>query len=87
MGKDKEYLIMQDDYRRFILDTLYDMDAVRTCIYCGVDYLTGKEESLIYAMVTNAFKKKYENNYDNALMKKLIKEILDERLFEHSCDE
>jgi hypothetical protein len=86
MGKEKEYSIMQDDYRQFILEKLYGMDAVRTCIYCGVEFLTGKDESAIYAAVTNAFKEKYGNNYDNVLMKKLIKEILSERFVGHSCD-
>ena len=86
MGYEKELLIMEEDYRRLIFEILNEMDAIRTCMFCGVYYLTGKDESLIYGTVTNAFKKKYAMNYDNKLMKKLIKQILNEGQFGHSCD-
>lgn len=86
MGREKDFLIMEEDYRSFIFETLHEMDAIRTCVFCGAYYLTGKDESLIYGTVTNAFKKKYEMNYDNKLMKKLIKQILNEGQFGHSCD-
>ena len=71
MGREKEFLIMKDDYRRFILDKLEEMDAVRVCPSCGIEYLTGKNESLIYATITNAFKKKFGEHYNNYLMKDL----------------
>ncbi len=86
MGAEKQYLIMKDDYRRIILEEMHKMGAVETCIYCGVEYLTGKDESLIYSTITNIFKKKFNENYNNALMKETIKEILSERFYGHSCD-
>ena len=60
MGKEKNYLIMKDDYRKIIFDKLYEIEAVKKCPFCGVEYLTGKDESYVYAIVTNAFKKEYE---------------------------
>ena len=86
MGRDKELSIMKDDYRRIILKKLYEIEAVKTCPFCGVEFLTGKEESYIYAIVTNEFKKEFGDKYDNDLMKSLINEALSERFFEHDCD-
>ena len=77
-----------DDYTRLISKTLYNIGAVMECPYCHIEYLTGKDEKLIYGSVTNAFKKQYgEANYDNGLMRDLIKKYLDERLFSHECTE
>lgn len=86
MGYEKELLIMEEDYRRLIFDVLHEIDAIRSCMYCGAYYLTGKDENLIYGSVTKAFKKNYDRDYDNQLIKKLIKQILTEGLFGHSCN-
>lgn len=88
MGKEKQYLIQVDDYIRLISKTLYDIGAVVECPYCRIEYLTSTNERIIYGSVTNAFKRQYgESNYDNSLIKKLIKNYLDERIFEHKCNE
>lgn len=88
MGGQKQVLIQIDDYNRLISQTLYDLGAVVECPYCHIEYLTGKDESLIYGSITNAFKKQYgEFGYDNGLMKKLIKKNLSERFFSHKCSQ
>lgn len=88
MGHNKQLAIQIDDYNRLISETLYSIGAVKECPYCHIEYLTGKDENLIYGSVTNAFKKQYgESNYDNALMKELIKKYLNERLDSHECNE
>lgn len=88
MGYQKQLSLQINDFNRLISQTLYDLGAVIECPYCHIEYLTGKDESLIYGSVTSAFKKQYgELNYDNALMKDLIKKYLDERLFGHECSQ
>lgn len=88
MGHQKQFLIQIDDYNRIISRTLYDIGAVIECPYCHIEYLTGKDEGLIYGSVTNAFKKQFgESNYDNSLMRELVKKYLDERFFGHECTE
>ena len=87
MGFYKQLSIEIDDYNRLISDTLYNLGAVEECPFCHIEYLTGKDESLIYGSVTNAFKKQYgETGYDNTLMKQLIKQYLDERFYGHECN-
>lgn len=87
MGHYKEELIENEDYKRLVLNTMFEMGAIEECIYCKTQYLTGKDEKQIYATVTNVFKAKYGENYDNLLMKKMIKEVLDESFYGHFCDE
>lgn len=66
---------------------LYRIGAVKECPYCHIEYLTGKDEGMIYGYITNEFKKKFgEHGYDNALMKQVVKEFLSERFFGHICD-
>lgn len=86
MGMAKDYLLQVEDYNRLISKTLINIDAVRECPFCHIEYLTGKDKELIYGSVTNAFKKQYyASGYDNKLMKELVKKYLDERCLGHVC--